>query len=231
VGGASSLTALTRLRISQQWASNDPRLQLPHIQALDVEEMMSVADPAVWQQLQDMPDLQQLNVGFSGHNFSTTDCPGMLGGLTGLQRLRLDIPPGRWEVDSPQWKPWVAAVACLTRLEALQVPGPIVVVGGAALLAALTQLKELTVHFMQRAWWGPMQEVAAKAAATLMGDVVQVVAGAVQGGKGTLQRLVLHADGVEEDVPVQQAVAAAQATLPMLLVEAGWECTGQAFAG
>jgi hypothetical protein len=216
---AAALTALTRLHVGLQLDSSDARLQLPHLRALEIEDMQHVADPAVLEQLQGMPRLQQLSVHFGDDKFLNSSYADMLGGWTRLQQLQLHPP--RWYARMESWKPWVAAVARLTSLTAMQVPGPVVVVGGSALLSALGQLKELTVDCIDPRHEECTSVWAQEKAASMADDVVQVVAAAVQGGKGSLQRLVL-AVGVwlKPVVKFQQAVAAAKVAMPMLKVEA-----------
>jgi hypothetical protein len=137
MSSAAALTALTRLLITQQLDSNDARLQLPNLQALHVWEMQHVADPAVWQQLQGMPHLQQLTLHVATC-LPTPEYAGMLGGLTQLQQLQLLDLCWCESLATTDWEPWAAAVADLTRLSVLHLPAYVLLAGGSAVLAPLT---------------------------------------------------------------------------------------------
>jgi hypothetical protein len=244
--GAAALTALTQLSLYDDNTSGDSIwLQLPNLRAIDLER----ADTAAWEQIHGMQQLQQLTVWTSDGGRPLRDgaeatfpehCAQLLGEMTQLRQLVLiDCTfwgMGGWQL--PLSQPWVAAVARLTGLSALQLPATVMLVGGATMLAPLTQLEALTVVCappMPSEFYPEEEEDAkypgehardwAEAAACARG-VVQAVAAAVSGGTGQLQlqQLVLvmyetiweHAEWPER---AQRLREDAMTALPGLTVE------------
>jgi hypothetical protein len=218
--GAAALKALTRLSTCDTLYSEDARLQLPRLRALVAIHI----EPTSWQQLRCMKHLRQLTTSSFSSDPGRNGEPPLqgdqgaagLGGMTQLQQLEL-IGSDSHQASAS----WAASVAELTALTALQLDGDLVVAGGAALLAPLTQLQALTVDCFRQLSQEYYPDGAEGWAATPAGAVVQAVAEAVQGGRGQLQRLVLQISEYEEpwQHSGQQVHVAAMTALPRLEVE------------
>jgi hypothetical protein len=230
------LTALTWLEVHGTLYQRDARLQLPNLRALNSQHYI---EPAAWQQLQGMKHLRQLSTcsfgvgqedrrdGSVGPLLQGAQGAAGLGGMSRLQNLVLNT---FIEIEGDHLlsmsKPWAAAVAKLTGLTALQLSGFEMVAGGSTLLAPLTQLQALTVDCVDRLPREYYPDGAQGWAATPVGAVVQVVAAAVQGGRGQLQRLLLVVPSTlsgacniwKPEGGVQGVQLAATAALPGLLV-------------
>jgi hypothetical protein len=192
---ASTLTALTHLRLWHYLSSSDARLQLPNLRSLHLQEI----DPGAWEQLRAMKQLRALTVVCSKCSTGAEDDHGVaLGGMTQLQELQLTswVDDGG-DLQLPVSKLWAGAVADLTRLSVLHLPAHVLLVGGSDLLAPLTQLRELTVNCRGRLdqQYYPEGDWASSTiqdpAAIPAGPAVEAIAAAVRGGWAPLRRLVL----------------------------------------
>lgn len=183
--------------------STDVRLQ-PTLRALHFRE----AEPAVWERLRAMKHLRHVTLAAGSRD--TEDSAG-LSDMKQVQGLELNVSP----MFHQNAQPWAAAIKSLTQLTSICLTDAMLLAGGAALLAPLTRLEELTVKCTFCVNEDFFPEGAQDQAATSADAVVQVVAAAVAGGGSRLQRLVLRI-GWFDDYPgrAQRWTADFRAALP-----------------
>lgn len=147
--------------------------------------------------------------------------------MTQLQKLHLGIADWRAALRPPLLEPWSAAIGRLTGLTSLRLSALLVVGCAPAMLAPLTQLRELTIDSQRQL--DPQYFLrGGHLAANPARCVVSVLERYMAAGIKQLKRLVLIADDADAywQQGVQELPAGAKAVWPGLEVEVQWYTGG-----